>query len=421
MPIVVGGPLGITATLSQDKLLLRGDTQLYARVDLKAASSTQTETRRPMDLAIAIDHSGSMQGDKMTQAKNAAIALIDQLHDGDHLSIVSFSTGVDTFPSTPIDSASRSQLRQFIWNLSAYGETNIYGALQAARAQLHPESERGIARIVLLSDGQPTVGPRSPAELSLLIDAFRAASISTSAFGVGLDFNGTLMSELANHGGGTYAFIDNVERTTVALSNEVNALQHTIASQVTLRLALPDGATLADVPGHTFSRNGNIVSVPLYDFTPGQTAQVVFKLSVPGVTESGRVGLGILTADFFDVQQQRPGQAVAVPLSAQATAEAEDVTASEHADVIELSHKLDLNVRLAEAARAYEAGDSSKAIGLLDNIRSMFGSSADALAGDDLAKVKDSWQRGGDDGNRVDKMLTMKTMKNFGQNNTSQY
>jgi Ca-activated chloride channel family protein len=420
LPILSGGPLGITATLSQDRVLV-GDSQLYARVDVMAASSVETASRRPLDLAIAIDHSGSMQGEKMTQAKNAAVALIDKLQDGDHLSIVSFSTGVDTFPSTRIDSESRAQLRQFVWNLTADGSTNISGALVAARAELHPESERGIARIVLLSDGQPTMGMTSPAQLTGLVDDFRAASISTSAFGVGLDFNGTLMSELANHGGGSYAFIDNVERTGVALNNELNAIQRTVARQVSLRLALPGSVTLADVPGHAFSQSGNVVSVPLYDFTPGQTAQVVFKLNVTGVSQGDEVKLGVLTADCFDVLQQRQTQSAAVPLSAEPTPDPEVVKASEHADVLDLSRKLDLNVRLAEATRAYESGDSTKAIGLLDNIRSLFGASADALAGDDLVAVRSNWQRGGDDGSRANKNLTMKTMKNFGQNNVSQY
>ena len=47
--------------------------------------------------------------------------------------------------------------------------------------------------------------------------------------------------------------------------------------------------------------------------------------------------------------------------------------------------------------------------------------SADALAGDDLGAVQNNWRKGGDDGARASKELTMKTIKNFGQNNASQY
>jgi Ca-activated chloride channel family protein len=412
------GPLTVAATLSSDRVLT-GDTDVDVRVDLAAAADAQAP-RRPLDLAVAIDHSGSMQGEKIIEARHAATQLIDQLHDGDHLAIVAFSSGVTVFPRTAVDAAARAQLRAFVDNLFADGSTNISGALEAAKVELANASDGTLRRIVLLSDGQPTVGLTRREALLSIVDGLRADGVSTSAFGVGLDFNGPLMQDLANHGGGNSAFIERGEKLSLALQNEVDDAAHAVARQVALELTLPEHVTLAAVPGRDFKQIGRGVEVPLYDFAPGQTAQVLVRLRLHGVSK-GPVVLSDVSASFVDVAHEAPESTRPLALSVVATTDAREVELATHADVVELAHKADVNVQLREAERAYDSGDTGHALDLLDNIRRTFGMSADALAGDDLAQVDRRWRAGGDDGARASKGLTMKTMRNFGQNNNAQY
>src|SRR5262249_21329016 len=151
----------------------------------------------------------------------------------------------------------------------------------AARAELQRASEgRGLSRILLLSDGQPTVGETSPQQLVARVDRNRAEGVSTSAFGIGSDFNASLMQDLGNHGGGSYAYIQNYGTMSVALTNELRDASRTVARQVSLQLKLPAGVTVADAPGRAFAVSGATADVPLYDFAPGQTAQVLLKLKV---------------------------------------------------------------------------------------------------------------------------------------------
>ncbi len=413
------GPLTLTATPSSDHVLA-GDSEVYVRVNVAPAADHETP-RQPLHLAIAIDQSGSMAGPKIDQARVAASALLDQLQRGDTLSIIAFSTAVNVFPTTVVDEASLERMRQFISAIQPDGSTNIADALMAAHAELMHAEGAGMRRIVLLSDGRPNVGISTPAGLRSLVDGFRTDDISTSAFGIGFDYDGTLMQSLADHGGGNYAFIENFDKTSVALTNEVRDAARTVARQVALQVMLPEGVTLRDAPGHWFSGSGGVLRVPLYDFACGQSAQVMLKLRVGSAAGSGAVKLADLTVGYIDAQQGTPLRSSAVHLVATGTTDPEVVSSGADAEVLGVVKKLDVNVRLAEAEAAYESGNSSKALGLLDGIRSVFGASADALAGDDLVSVRQSWAHGGDEGSLATKSLMRKTMKNFGQNNVSQY
>src|SRR6478672_4857131 len=59
--------------------------------------------RTPLNLSIVLDRSGSMAGDKIVRAREAAIYCVDQMFPTDRLSVVVFDDRIDTlFPSEPI-------------------------------------------------------------------------------------------------------------------------------------------------------------------------------------------------------------------------------------------------------------------------------------------------------------------------------
>jgi len=414
-PAPSSGPLTLTASLSSGKVL-SGESTVYARLDLAARAAEGRIKRLPVNLALAIDHSGSMSNGKLDQAKQAAIAMIDQLRTGDRLAIVAFDDSVSTFPSTPITARSKSELREFVQHIYENGGTNISGALEAAYAQLRPwTGDYRVSRVVLLSDGQPGSGITDPQALARLAERSRAARISTSAFGIGLDYNAALMSGLANGGGGGYRFIENAANLGLAFSHELGDASQLLARDVRVRLEVPAGVTVDDVPGHVFSRAGGAVDVPLYDFGPGQTAQLLVRLRV-NAPSRGDVLLVMPKVHFVDVQRDAPAT-LEQPLTATVVYDAAQVAAAADAKVKEMETRVELATRVQEAQRVYESGDTTKALDLMASVRRLFGSSADALAGDESV-LEASWRKGGDDARRVNLGLTNKTMQNFGQNNT---
>lgn len=414
------GPLTLTAALSSGRVL-EGSSQIYAKVDVAAQASLErvSAERVPLNLAIAIDHSGSMAGQKMEQAKQGALSLISALRAGDRLAIISFASGVEVFPSTVVDSDSLPRMRAFVSSMSDTGGTNISGALRAAMREAGQHTRQfEVSRVVLLSDGVPTEGDVSPGAILATIDSGRQQGITTSAFGVGLDFNASLMRDIGTRGAGTYAFVENAQRLSEAFATELKDASSTLARQVAVELQPRPGVSVEDVPGYAFTRVGNGVRVQLYDFAPMQTAQFLVRLKVEGVG-SGNVPVAAVTLSALDVEKKAPFS-TAVSLEAKAAADQATVDAESHGDVVELAKRYEINVQVAKAADAYERGDTKTAFDIMGNTRRLFGMSADALAGSE-AELEGRWRKGGSEASIANKGLTKKTMKNFGMNNTAQY
>ena len=410
-----GATLTLTAQLSSGRVLA-GESTVYAKVDLRSGTGGRAASRVPVNLALAIDRSGSMSNGKLQQAKQAAVALLDQLQPGDRLAVIAFDDAMQTYPSTLISAWNKGELRRFIDQIYEAGGTNISGALEAGHAQLQPwANEYQVSRVVLLSDGQPTVGRTSTTELAQLAAAARERKISTSAFGVGLDFSAEVMRELASRGGGGFTFVENAANLGPAFARELGDASQLLARDVAVELELPPGVSLEDVPGHTFSRRGGgVVEVPIYDFGPGQSAQLLLRLKVSAPAE-GLVSLGEVRARFFDVQARAAAQ-VEQQLTAAVTGDANEVNAASNTEVMEMVKAVDITTRVQQAQAAYERGDTTSAFDIMANTRRLFGMSADALAGDE-ASIEGNWRRGGEDARRANLNLNKKTMKNFGENN----
>lgn len=153
------------------------------------------------DVVIILDSSGSMEGEKMSQAKAAAQYIVEHLHPQDRYNIISFSTGIRLFVPNLIPASSNPDYATFIDRLEAVGGTNISAALLEAVAQ--GDSERPLT-IIFLTDGLATEGIT---DTPLLLDAVKQAAPTSTrlfAFGVGDDVDTLLLDSLtANHRGTT--------------------------------------------------------------------------------------------------------------------------------------------------------------------------------------------------------------------------
>lgn len=150
-------------------------------------------------LALVIDRSGSMAGDKIELAKEAARATAEVLSPDDSIAVIGFDSVAERI--VPLQSAAnRLAIQRDIGRLAPRGGTAIFPALDAAYRDL--SSARAATRhVILLTDGQ-TNEPGIPQ----LVSAMRFDGITVSAVGVGTDVNRTLLSEIADLGGGRAYF-----------------------------------------------------------------------------------------------------------------------------------------------------------------------------------------------------------------------
>ena len=181
----------------------------------------------PRDVTLVLDVSGSMQGLKIEQARAAGKQLLATLRPEDRFRLVDFSSDVRTFRDDFV-SATSSNLRdanRYLDALEAQGGTNIEGALREA---VRPAVTSGRLPLVLfVTDGEPTVGEKSPDRLaSLASDATgrSGAQRRIFTFGLGSDVNVSLLEQLSLEGRGSAEFVrpdESVERMVGVVANRL--------------------------------------------------------------------------------------------------------------------------------------------------------------------------------------------------------
>ncbi len=411
-----GGTLRLGAALSHATPHAGGAT--YLRYDVRATDARPDVAAAPVQMVLVIDRSGSMSGEKIARARDAANELVRQLSDQDELAVVTFGSDTTELPLQRAHAEGKAAMHAFIDGIRENGGTNISGGLERAQQLLKAAPARGIRRVVLMSDGQPTEGRTGTDDLVTLTAALHDAGLAVTALGIGYDFNGALMQRMAERGGGFYAYLNAPERLAEVLKLELGQARGAVARNVALRLELAGGVEVVQVAGRDVVRSGNVVRVPLPDFAPGQTAQAFVELKVP----AGLVALkAAARLEYFDAASNEAKFGDTAELAANTSPDLAVSEASQHKDIAAECIRAVGSTKMVAAAEAFERGDRVSANALLDSARSIFAMSADSLAGDmaDVSATKDRWQRTTDAQaiSNESKALTRKKMLNFGENN----
>jgi len=184
----------------------------------------------PKDAVIVLDHSGSMSGEKLDQAKDALRFVLNKLNEHDRFNVIPYNDSVEPFfeglVRAGIDSPGRTaEALDRVDRIEAGGGTNIHDALTTAMQMLCRDELRGKdpsrpMYVIFLTDGKPTVGKKD--EKTILADTARAndRAVRLFAFGVGYDVNVRLLDKLVaeNHGRSDYVRpAENIESKISAL------------------------------------------------------------------------------------------------------------------------------------------------------------------------------------------------------------
>jgi Ca-activated chloride channel homolog len=170
------------------------------------------------DIVFVVDTSGSMQGEKIEETKRAVKGVLKALNADDRFAIIQFNTDIDYFKAHLQNATdeNRQAANKFVDELEARGGTNISYALQTGCGMLDEISQRP-AYIILMTDGQPTVGETSEASILKGIAAKRNLRIFD--FGVGYDVNTRLLNKLAEEHHGTSQYVAPSENLEIAVSD----------------------------------------------------------------------------------------------------------------------------------------------------------------------------------------------------------
>ncbi|MCP9885874.1 VWA domain-containing protein [Synechococcus sp. ATX 2A4] len=237
------------------------------------------QQRPPLNLALVIDRSGSMSGTKLSYARKAARFLAGELTSRDRLAIVTFDNDVKVVvPSTPV--ADPQPFINAINTIHSGSCTALFdgwlvGATQVAE-HLDPTH---MNRVLLLSDGQANEGLTDHAQIAAKVAGLTRRGISTSAFGLGVDFDEDLMGAMAAAGDGTLAHIETPSQLADLYASELQGLATTCGRRVSVGLRARHGATVLDLLNDLKSTSAGNHQLP--NLRAGQEINVGLQLELP--------------------------------------------------------------------------------------------------------------------------------------------
>jgi Ca-activated chloride channel family protein len=234
-----------------------GETQRnFLRIGLGGCKPEPTQHRTPVNVAFVIDRSGSMQGARIAQAREAAIMAVNRLDANDIASVVIFDNVVDVLiPARKVDD--RGYFIDRIGQIGTRGTTAIFDGVNAGAREVRTfKDSRRLNRVVLLSDGQANVGPRRPEDFAGLGRDLLAEGISVSTIGLGLSYNEDLMLQLARASDGNHAFAADASDLIKIFNREFDDVLASCAQTVSIDVELRPGIRAV----RALSRDGGIQS-----------------------------------------------------------------------------------------------------------------------------------------------------------------
>jgi Ca-activated chloride channel homolog len=237
------------------------------------------KTVAPKDIVLVMDHSGSMSGKKIKQAREAVAHVLKNLNPEDRFNVIPFSDAAQPFFESlqPVNKKTMSEAMDRLDRIDATGGTAIHDALMTAVGQLDtPERKKSTnprpAYVLFLTDGLPTIGAGDKtSEKAIVRDMKKANDIGARlfCFGVGYNVNARLLEKLTDENGGRAMYVKEEEPIEGAISSLYNKIRNPVMTDV--QVTLMDGAIRQAYPrevGDVFDGD-QLVLVGRYELAKG--------------------------------------------------------------------------------------------------------------------------------------------------------
>ena len=290
-------------------VLKAGEKQTtWIRVGLDGFELTSDTPRPSANVAIVMDKSGSMQGEKIQRAREAAMDALTLLGPEDIVSIITYDSTVSVLvPATKL--TDRESVISKIKAITAGGNTALFGGVSKGAAEIRKflDKER-VNRVILLSDGLANVGPSAPGELGALGASLLKENISVTTLGLGLGYNEDLMVQLGSQSGGNHYFIEQASELADIFRQEFDDVLSVVAQEVHIRITIPEGIRPVRVLGNDADINGQQVVTRLASIYSRQNKHVVVEVETPSSDPNATLDLATVSVSYTNMKTHMTDQ-----------------------------------------------------------------------------------------------------------------
>ncbi len=364
--------------LQSDRALVPAGTPavryLHVAISAPPPPTAADAARKPVDIALVLDRSGSMDGHKLAMAREAVTHAIRLLKPVDHLGVVCYDEQVTTvLDRTPATPEAKALATKRLRSIDARGSTDLHGGWQRG-AELARAADAGgeaVSKVLLLTDGLANHGVTDHGEMIASAARLRQDGIITSTFGVGADFDERLLSRMATEGGGHFYFIEKARQIPDLFASELGETLEVVARDVVFEVSCDPGVeamALNELPAE--SVDGRL-RVKCGDLVAGQELELIVAVAFKGAhPEGASLGVQCRVRDRGQVLVSEP-----MPVTWRAVPAVEDAGQTVNRDV-----RLAVASMLAQRARdlalvANRRGDFADAKRILrqmvDDLRAM--------------------------------------------------
>lgn len=323
----------LDAAVDRPVLPAGGKQTVFLRVGLTGFPLESDADRAPLNVAIVLDKSSSMAGDKIAKAREAATAAVERLSPRDVVSIIAYDSTVRiVVPATK--ASEKESIIRAIQEIQPGGSTALFAGVSKGAAEVRKFlDDQRVNRVVLLSDGLANVGPSAPGDLAELGASLLKEGISVTTIGLGLDFNEDLMTALAMKSDANHYFVENAGDLPRIFDREFGRALSVVAQEITTTIRCAPGVRPVRVLGREGDIDGQTMSVFINNLYSEREKFIIVEIEAPEGVDGAARELATVAVAYDNMKSKNRDQLTSW-LEVRYTASEKTVAANENPTVI---------------------------------------------------------------------------------------
>jgi len=263
----------------------------YFNCSLKAPECPDND-RKPVDITVVLDRSGSMCGEKLELCKKTIQFLMGELSANDRLALVTYDTHVKTeFSLMKMDEKGKETTERILQKIQGGSCTNLSGGLfrgieevQKKRSFFGGQKPNPVRSVLILTDGLANAGVTNTKTIVDMMKGSLEPGVSVFTFGYGSDHNVDMLREISEVGGGVYYFVQSVDGVSLAFADCLGGLLSVVAQNIQLEIFGMNGCKIESIKTRKTSKA--IVPNKHYEIEMGdlygeEARDVLIEVSMP--------------------------------------------------------------------------------------------------------------------------------------------